>query len=459
MMKLVSLLSVLLLAGSTSIVHAGDKKPPLRVCLISGSAEYESDKTLPILQKYLETHYDVVCTRAFAKSETDLPGLENLAKCDVAVLFTRRLKLEGEQLDLLKKYCTSGKPLVGIRTASHGIQTWLDIDKEVFGGNYKGHYKEGPLTEVNEPKEDKHHIILDGVGPFKSQGSLYKNTGLAKDADVLLYGSISGHTEPIAWTRTYKGARIFYTSLGHQKDFEEYYFLHLVSNAIFWTARQEEQIKAAHSRLMAALQTTCNLKCISLAMQSYNDAKGHLPPAYVLGADGKPAHSWRILLLEFLDPDLLKEYSFKEPWNGPNNRKLADKMPHSYRLAWGPNARGNLTSYVVLVGPKTAFPGDKVVKLKDITDGWDKTILVAEAEGFNIHWMEPRDWDVEAFPIKISDVKKPGFSSHNRRGPQIALADATIRRLKINAPVEQLIRMSTIAGGEEVNLKLVEADY
>ena len=166
-------------------------------------------------------------------------------------------------------------------------------------------------------------------------------------------------------------------------------------------------------------------------MHAYHDKYGHLPPAYVLGADGKPAHSWRVLVLEFMGyEELFKQYNFKEPWNGPNNRRLADKMPGQYRVASHANERNkNLTSYVVLVGPKTAFPGDKTVKFKDITDGLDKTILLAEAEGFNIHWMEPRDWDVDKFPIELSDVKKPGFSSYNRRGPCIASADATVRIL------------------------------
>jgi len=217
-----------------------------------------------------------------------------------------------------------------------------------------------------------------------------------------------------------------------------------------------------HKQAAAATQTVSNLKGISLAMHAYHDKYNHLPPAYVLGADGKPAHSWRVLLLPFLDSDyeaLLKQYDFKEPWNGPNNRKLADKMPSQYRVASHRNA-GNkfFTSYVVLVGPKTAFPGHKTVKLNDITEGLGNTILVAEAEGLNIHWMEPRDWDVGAFPIKISTVTKPGFSTHNRgRGPCIALADAIIRCLDINTPVDQLVGMSTIAGGEKVNLKLVEA--
>ena len=219
-----------------TVASGGETQKLLRVCFISGSAEYESDKSLPILQKYLESKHKTVSTWAIAKSDKDLPGLENLDKCDVAVLFTRRLKLEGDQLERIKKYCTSGKALVGIRTASHGIQTWLDLDQEVFGGNYKNHYPKGPLCGVNLTEVKKERPILDGVKPFKSKASLYRNTGLAKDVDILLTGSIPGHTEPIAWTRSYKGGRIFYTSLGDQKDFEEESFLRLMTNAILWAA-------------------------------------------------------------------------------------------------------------------------------------------------------------------------------------------------------------------------------
>jgi type 1 glutamine amidotransferase len=217
---------------------AGEKKEPLRVCLISGAAEYKSDESLAKLQAHLEKNYAVKCSRAFAKSETDLPGLENLDACDVAVLFTRRLKLEGDQLERVKKYCLSGKPLVGIRTASHAIQTWLDLDHEVFGGDYKNHYKEGPLTEVKIVPAAKGHPILKGVEPYRSAGSLYKNPAVAKDVELLLTGTIPEHTEPIAWSRLYKGGRVFYTSLGHPKDFEEESYLRLLTNAIFWTAKR-----------------------------------------------------------------------------------------------------------------------------------------------------------------------------------------------------------------------------
>ena len=64
------------------------------------------------------------------------------------LLFTRRLKLSGDDLERIKSYCQSGRPIVGVRTASHAIQTWLDLDKEVLGGNYHGHYGSDPETEI-----------------------------------------------------------------------------------------------------------------------------------------------------------------------------------------------------------------------------------------------------------------------------------------------------------------------
>lgn len=231
-MRMRAALAIVVLASAAT---AQDAKAP-RVCLVSGSREYESEKTLPILQKRLEAR-GAVCSRAFldGKDETRLPGLKHLADADVMVLFTRRLKLGGEDLDAFKNYCLAGKPIVGIRTASHAVQTWLDLDKEVLGGNYTGHYGKGP-THVSIVDSAKAHPILQGFAPFASEGTLYKNAGIAKDAQVLLTGKDANATMPVAWTRTYRGARIFYTSLGHQKDFENDGFVRMLENATFWAA-------------------------------------------------------------------------------------------------------------------------------------------------------------------------------------------------------------------------------
>jgi putative membrane-bound dehydrogenase-like protein len=209
----------------------------LNVCLVSGAVEYDSDKSLAALEEYLEKHYNVKCTRAFRKADDDLPGLENLENCDVILLFARRLTIKGEQLERIKKYSTSGKPIVAVRTASHAFQNWLALDKEVFGGDYQNHYSEKLKTKVRIADKGKDHPILLGFKPFESAGSLYKNPHVAKDVEILLTGDNGEHTEPIAWTRTHKGGRIFYTSLGHQRDFENDSFRRMLANALFWTTK------------------------------------------------------------------------------------------------------------------------------------------------------------------------------------------------------------------------------
>jgi type 1 glutamine amidotransferase len=218
---------------------------PLAVCLVSGSLEYRSNESLAEFQKYLESKYNVRCSRAFIQGsdEEHLPGLANLEHCDVMLLFTRRLKLSGDELARIKNYCLSGKPIVGVRTASHAIQSWLDLDKEVLGGNYQGHYGNDLETQVQIEPDAKDDPLLAGVQPFVSAGSLYKNQGLAADCRVLLKGKSPAATEPIAWTRSYKGGRIFYTALGHPRDFEQQSFRHLLTNALFWAAGRSVEPK------------------------------------------------------------------------------------------------------------------------------------------------------------------------------------------------------------------------
>jgi putative heme-binding domain-containing protein len=211
----------------------------LNVCLISGSFEYKSDASLAAFQKYLEENFPVACSRAFAKSDKEIAGLDSLEKCDVAIFFTRRLMIDGEMLEPVKKFVKSGKPIIGIRTASHGFQNWLEMDKEVFGGNYQGHYGEKMICDVKIVEKEKSHPVLKGCSPFKTNGSLYKNPNVAADVTVLLSGSIPGQSEPVAWTREKDGRRVFYTSLGHPDDFKDENFTRLLVNALAWTTKTD----------------------------------------------------------------------------------------------------------------------------------------------------------------------------------------------------------------------------
>jgi type 1 glutamine amidotransferase len=229
-------------AGSTPVSRifaAPADKKTFRVCLVSGSEEYKSNESLASFQKYLEKKTPARCSRAFWKSETDLPGLEALETCDLMILFTRRLELPSEQLDRVKRYCVSGRPIVGLRTASHAFQNWLELDRAVFGGSYTGHYGEGVATKIEVAEGASKHPILKGFKPFETSTTLYKNRKNADDTHVLLTGSIPEHTEPVAWTRMHQGARVFYTSLGGPDDFEKDEFRELLTNAILWAANRK----------------------------------------------------------------------------------------------------------------------------------------------------------------------------------------------------------------------------
>jgi putative membrane-bound dehydrogenase-like protein len=220
--------------------NPGKTEKKLRVAMVSGSFEYKSDDSLNVLKKHLEANYPVECVLISAKAEKDtaLAGLDQLEKCDVAVFFTRRLQIEGESLELVKKYVNSGKPIVGVRTASHGFQKWLEMDKDVLGGDYKGHFGAG-VAEVKPTEKGKDHPILKGVAPFKTNGSLYKNPNVAADVSVLLQGYMGKESEPVAWTREKDGRRVFYTSLGHPDDFKDENFIRLLTNGLAWAAKTD----------------------------------------------------------------------------------------------------------------------------------------------------------------------------------------------------------------------------
>lgn len=223
-------------------VSGGDDPPkPLQICMLSGSAEYESDISLSRFRDELQARYPVRCTLLRARGESDLPGLEALESADVALFFTRRLTIGGDDLARVRNYAEAGRPIVAVRTASHGFQRWLEFDKLVLGGNYQNHYKNGESVVVKNVSESSDHPILAGVVlPFESRSSLYRNTPMTDPtATVLLRGASAEATEPVAWVREFRGARVFYTSLGDQRDFANPAFWRMLANALFWTARRE----------------------------------------------------------------------------------------------------------------------------------------------------------------------------------------------------------------------------
>jgi type 1 glutamine amidotransferase len=222
----------------SSLAIAADA--PVKVVMFSGSSEYKSNDTLGALKKLLEEKHNCQCVLNVVEEKgTQLTGIEGLETADVAIFFTRRVSLAPDQLEKVKKFITAGKGVVGIRTASHGFQTWLEFDHEILGGSYNNHYGKDVPAEVALDEKGKVHPVLSGIKAFGTEGKLYKNPNIADDATVLLRAKTPEYIEPVAWARDAKAGirgRVFYTSLGVPKDFDDPQFQQLLANAVRWAS-------------------------------------------------------------------------------------------------------------------------------------------------------------------------------------------------------------------------------
>jgi prepilin-type processing-associated H-X9-DG protein len=164
-------------------------------------------------------------------------------------------------------------------------------------------------------------------------------------------------------------------------------------------------------------------------------------------------HSWRVLILPFLEQQALYDaYRFDEPWDGPNNRRFAEIALREFNCEADHEEASTMTSYLAVVGPGTAWPGSQPVRFRDMRDGTDKTILVVEVANSGIHWMEPRDLHVVQMTPRINAPAGQGIRSrHPGGGVNVLFADAHIQYLSQDVTEEDLRAMLTIAGGEKVD--------
>ncbi len=209
------------------------------------------------------------------------------------------------------------------------------------------------------------------------------------------------------------------------------------------------QVGLYRAQMFSGRRINCNnqLKQIGLALQQYKQKYGSFPPAYIPDANGKPMHSWRVLLLPFIEGEsIYKAYSFSEPWDGPNNRQLISSI-RGYHC---PSDSGgdNKTSYVAVVGPGTAWPGGSSVQTSEIRDGQDKTLWVVEVADSDINWMEPRDLSIDQMDFRINGESRNSISSFHTKGANVLWADGSVQFLSDTLPPEAVRASLTIAGGE-----------
>jgi hypothetical protein len=170
-----------------------------------------------------------------------------------------------------------------------------------------------------------------------------------------------------------------------------------------------EGLSAEASRHLATSKN--NLRRIGLALHNHLAQHRTFPPGVLLGPDGKPWHSWRVLILPHLDQQALYDrYRFDEPWDGPNNKPLIAEMPDVFHdPVHGEKSEKGFTSYAGVVGPDAAlltakFSGKEEdleaalgrgVQPRQLTDGFSNTLMVGSVSPeAGIPWTKPEDLEL-----------------------------------------------------------------
>ncbi len=246
-MRSSSTLLLLCILSTASVAQT----PKPHVVMLIAEREYETDQTLPAFaKKYLAGDYRTTFVFADSADSNRLVGIEAVNQADVLVVSVRRRTLAEDQLKLIRRYVADGKPVIGIRTASHafclrnqptpqGRAQWPEWDQQVFGGNYTNHYGNQLKATVTVRRDaPTSKDLLRGIDStaFVAGGSLYQVSPLAEAAQVCMDGRVEGNAaEPVAWTfRRKDGGKSFYTSLGHVDDFSGEVLPQLLVNAISW---------------------------------------------------------------------------------------------------------------------------------------------------------------------------------------------------------------------------------
>lgn len=269
------------------------KEGPLagkHVVLIAGDDEYRSEESIPQLARILAARHGATCTVLFTidpktgfidPGANNIPGLAALDEADLMVIFARFRELPDEQMKHLVDYIESGRPIIGLRTATHSFRytrhkdspyakysfdsrTWPGgFGRQVLGETWIDHYGRHNFesTRATVVPGMERNPILRGVGEIWGPSDVYLLTKLSGDSRPLLMGQVLTGMKatdppdpdkrplPVAWTKTYTGtegktARIFATTMGHCGDLKSESFRRLLVNACYWCLGLDGEIPA-----------------------------------------------------------------------------------------------------------------------------------------------------------------------------------------------------------------------
>lgn len=282
-------------AAEPWVVYEGHDGPGKgeHIVLISGDEEYRSEEALPQLGRILARHHGFSCTVLFAVDpETgmidptvrdNIPGLEALRTADLMIIATRFRDLPDDQMKHIDAYVKAGKPILGMRTATHAFKIdegkpyarysfdskapgWEGgFGRRILGETWISHHgKHGTESSrgVIAP-EGNDHPIVRGCEDIWGPTDVYTvRLPLPGDSRPLVMGRVlegmkptdkpvTGEKNdpmmPVAWIKTYevgpgRAGRVFTTTMGAANDLESEGLRRLLVNATYWCLGMEERI-------------------------------------------------------------------------------------------------------------------------------------------------------------------------------------------------------------------------
>jgi len=219
---------------------------------------------------------------------------------------------------------------------------------------------------------------------------------------------------------------------------------------------------------------THNCQTLALALQSYHNSHGHYPPAHTTDDEGRPMHSWRVLLTPFLEKEsFYKNYNFYEPWDSPHNLALAKEMPEAFSCPSAYLSKRDATpswttNYVAITGPGTIWEkrtdkdGKEIGQDNAFTDDPNATILLVETVDSGIHWMEPRDLTIKEVLSGEDGLCLAATSNHdlhdgyfvetiNQSRGNLIMADGAVKYCRGRITRKGLKALLTTDGGESIS--------
>jgi len=317
--------------GPGWVVYEGGEGPGSgkRIVLVSGDEEYRSEEALPQLGKILAVRHGFTCTVLFAVNpatgeidpncRTNIPGLEALDEADLMVIATRFRDLPDEQMRHIDGFVSAGKPVIGLRTATHAFNlessptyahyTWNSetggFGREILGETWVAHHgdhgRESTRGVAAPGAED--HPILRGIQPRAIWGpsDVYRvNLPLAEGCEAIVLGQVltGMHPDdepvagakndppmPIAWTResaqpSGKPRRVFTTTMGAATDLSAEGTRRMLVNAAYWALDMAEQVPAGGTDV----DLVGEFEPSPFAFDGFK--KGVRPAEHALGPDG-----------------------------------------------------------------------------------------------------------------------------------------------------------------------------